>query len=117
MPQILPIFALIAGSAFLMFAGGVNGLILPLRGSMEGFSPLGLGLLGSAWALGYVAGCLLVPHLVARVGHIRTFSVMCALAAISVLGSLLVIHVSMWIPMRLICGFCFSGAAMIVESW
>ncbi len=116
-PQILPVFALIAGSAFLMFAGGINGLIIPLRGSVEGFSPFGLGLLGSAWAFGYVGGCILVPHLVARVGHIRTFSVMCALAAISVLGSLLAIHIAVWLPMRLVCGFCFSGAAMIVESW
>ena len=117
MRQIFPISALIAGSAFLMFAGGVNGLILPLRGQSEGFSSFGLGLIGSAWAIGYVAGCVFVPRLVRNVGHIRSFSVMASLAAVSVLGSLLLIDVSAWIIMRLICGFCFSGAAMIVESW
>lgn len=113
----LPISALIAGSAFLMFAGGVNGLILPLRGSMEGFSAISLGLLGAAWAIGYVAGCIFTPRLVRRVGHIRTFSVMASLAAISILGSLLAIHPVVWIALRGICGFCFSAAAMIVESW
>ncbi|MGE3247124.1 MAG: MFS transporter [Beijerinckiaceae bacterium] len=117
MNRLLPILALVSGSGFLMFAGGINGLILPLRGSIEGFSSISLGLLGAAWAVGYVAGCLLVPHLVRRVGHIRTFSTLAALAAISVLGSLLAIHSAAWIPLRLICGFCFSGAAMIVESW
>jgi len=100
-----------------MFAGGINGLLLPLRGELEGLSDFGLGLVGSAWAIGYVAGCALAPALVKRVGHIRSFSVMAALAAISVLGSLLLIKVSAWIAMRLVCGFCFSGAAMIVESW
>ncbi len=117
MQNLLPISALIAGSAFLMFAGGINGLLLPLRGELEGLSDFGLGLVGSAWAIGYVAGCALAPALVKRVGHIRSFSVMAALAAISVLGSLLLINVSAWIAMRLVCGFCFSGAAMIVESW
>ena len=62
--QLIPIFALIAGSAFLMIAGGLHGLILPLRGSYEGFSTLSLGLLGTGWAIGYVAGCLRVPMMV-----------------------------------------------------
>ena len=52
--QILPIFTLILGSAFLMAAGGINGLILPLRGSAEGFSAFSLGMLGTGWAIGYV---------------------------------------------------------------
>ncbi len=100
-----------------MFAGGINGLILPLRGSVEGFSTFSLGLLGAGWAIGYVAGCLLTPHLVRRVGHIRTFSVLAAMAALSILASLLLVHAAAWIPLRILCGFAFSGAAMIVESW
>ena len=44
--QILPISALLLGSFFLLFAGGINGLILPVRGSAEGFTDLSLGLLG-----------------------------------------------------------------------
>ncbi|KNG91927.1 MFS transporter [Pseudaestuariivita atlantica] len=115
--QILPLTALLLGSAFLLFAGGVNGLILPVRGEIEGFSAASLGLLGTGWAIGYVAGCLLTPGIVARVGHVRAFGVMCALAAISVLLSLLLISPWFWIPLRAISGFCFAGAAMVVESW
>ncbi|HSO47562.1 MAG TPA: MFS transporter [Rhizobiaceae bacterium] len=114
---LIPIFALIMGSAFLMTAGGLNGLILPLRGSYEGFSTLSLGLLGTGWAIGYVAGCLRVPKLVRKVGHVRTFGVMAALATISVLLSLLILHPWAWIPLRALTGFSFAGAAMIVESW
>jgi MFS family permease len=115
--QLIPIFALIMGSAFLMVAGGLNGLILPLRGTYEGFSTLSLGLLGTGWAIGYVLGCLRVPKLVRKVGHVRTFGVMAALATISVLLSVLIVHAWAWIPLRALTGFSFAGAAMIVESW
>lgn len=115
--QILPIFALIIGSAFLMVAGGINGLILPIRGLAEGFSAFSLGMLGTGWAVGYVLGCIMVPSVVARVGHVRSFGVMAAIAVISVLLSLLIIHPAAWIPLRALAGFSFAGGAMIVESW
>lgn len=115
--QLLPIAALLLGSALLLFAGGMNSLILPVRGSAEGFSATSLGLLGTAWALGYVSGCLLTPVLVSRVGHIRSFSVMAALAAVAILLSLVFLDPVAWLPLRALCGFCFASAAMIVESW
>lgn len=115
--QIVPIFALLLGSGLLMFAGGVHGLILPVRGSIEGFTAASLGLLGTGWAVGYVAGCLVAPRLVGAVGHIRTFGVMCALAAVTILLQSLFIEMWVWVPTRALSGFCFAGAAMIVESW
>ena len=117
MRQLLPISALLLGSGLLLFAGGVHGLILPVRGSIEGFSAGALGLLGTGWAVGYVAGCLIAPRLVGAVGHIRTFGVMCALAAVSILLQAILVEAWAWIPIRAISGFCFAGAAMIVESW
>lgn len=115
--SLLSLTALLMGSAFLLFAGGINALILPVRGEAEGFTAASLGLLGTGWAIGYVAGCLRTPTLVARVGHIRAFGAMCAIAAIAVLLSLVFITPWVWIPVRALSGFCFAGAAMIVESW
>lgn len=109
--------ALFAGSAFLLFAGGLNGLILPVRGEIEGFTAASLGLLGTGWAVGYILGCLRMPSIVATAGHIRAFAVVCAVAAISILLSLLIVSPFAWIPLRAISGFCFAGSAMIVESW
>ena len=113
----LPVFALLLGSSFLLFAGGINGLILPVRGSAEGFSAFSLGLLGTGWAIGYMAGCVLTPRLVANVGHVRAFGAMAAIAAVSMLGSAIMLTPWAWIALRGVCGFCFAGAAMIVESW
>jgi MFS family permease len=42
---------------------------------------------------------------------------MCALAAITVLLSLIFMSPWVWVPLRAVSGFCFAGAAMIVESW
>jgi MFS family permease len=117
MKHILPIAALLAGSALLLMAGGLHGLLLPLRGSIEGFSDTSLGLLGTGWAIGYITGCLLTPPIVARVGHIRTFGVLCSLAAIVVLLNLILMHPAFWVPLRALSGFCFAGGAMVVESW
>lgn len=113
----LSIASLLFGAALLFLAGGINSLILPVRGAAEGMNTFSLGLLGAGWAMGYVAGCLRVPSLVARVGHIRAFGVMAALATLSVLGSALVINPVVWIVLRGVAGFAFAGAAMIVESW
>lgn len=113
----LSIASLLFGAALLYLAGGINNLILPVRGAAEGMSTISLGMLGTGWAIGYVAGCLQVPALVVKVGHIRAFSVMSALASLSILGSLLLIDPLIWIILRSVAGFAFAGAAMIVESW
>ncbi len=115
--QILPISALLLGSFFLLFAGGINGLVLPVRGTQEGISAFSLGLLGTGWAIGYVSGCIFTARLVARVGHIRAFSVMASFAGVAILSQLLLISAETWIVLRAGQGFCFAGAAMIVESW
>lgn len=117
MKQLVPLTSLLLGAAFLFVAGGINGLILPVRGSAEGFSDLSLGLLGTGWAIGYVLGCLLVPGLVARVGHIRPFGVMATTASLSILLSSLLVEPIAWIALRSLAGFAFAGAAMIIESW
>lgn len=105
------------GYACLMLAGGMNSLIIPIRGGSEGFSTLSLGLLGTSWAVGFIIGAFYVPAMVLRVGHVRVFSVMASLATLAVIISLIVVHPIVWIPMRAAAGFCFAGTAMIVESW
>lgn len=117
MTQLLPVSALLFGSSLLVFAGGMHGLILPIRGSAEGFSASALGLLGTSWAIGYVLGCIFAPRIVGTVGHIRAFGVACAIAAVAILLQSLLVSPAAWIPVRAISGFCFAGAAMIVESW
>ena len=117
MASVVKIYALFLGSALLMFGGGLQGLLLSVRGAEENFSLLALGLIGTGWSVGFVAGSLFVPMIVRKVGHIRAFSVMAAIGTITILLNLLVINDIGWIVLRALSGFCFAGAAMIVESW
>ncbi|MBN9430909.1 MAG: MFS transporter [Bosea sp.] len=115
--QLVPVAALLIGSALLLIAGGLHGLLLPIRGAMEGFTTAELGLIGTGWAVGFVAGCLVVPSIVRRVGHVRAYGVMASIASVVILLNLLYISPYAWITLRAFSGFCFAGAAMIVESW
>ncbi len=117
MSQIVRIFALLLSSALLMVAGGMHGLILPVRGSEEGFSLFALGLIGTGWSIGFISGSLAVPFLVRSVGHIRSYAVMASIACMTILLNLIFINDYAWIFLRIFSGFCFAGAAMVVESW
>ncbi len=117
MSSALKIYALFIGSALLMFGGGLQGLLLSVRGAEEQFSLLALGLIGTGWSVGFVAGSITVPMLVQRVGHIRAFSIMAAIGTVTILLNLLWVNDVGWIVLRAFSGFCFAGAAMIVESW
>ena len=112
-----PILSLLRGTGFLVAASGLHGLLLPLRGQAEGFSTASLGLLGTAWAGGFVTGCILAPRLVRRVGHVRAFGTFAASAAIIALLTGLLVDQYVWIVLRAFTGFVMAGAFMVVESW
>ena len=48
LPTIIPIGALLSGIALLLLGSGLVNTVIPLRGSLEGFSTNTLGLIGSA---------------------------------------------------------------------
>ena len=117
MTTFLPIAALLMSSGFLLMAGGLHGLLLPLQGTAAGFTTVELGLIGTGWSVGFISGCLIVPWIVRRAGHVRGFSTMASLAGITILLNAMIISPEAWIVLRAVTGFCFAGAAMVVESW
>ncbi|MBX3597926.1 MAG: MFS transporter [Rhizobiaceae bacterium] len=112
-----PILALLRGTAFLLAASGLHGLLLPLRGQAEGFSTGVLGLLGTAWAAGFISGCFFAPRLVRQAGHVRAFGTFAAAGAIVALLTGLFIDETIWIILRAFTGFTMAGCFMIIESW
>ncbi|RLP26127.1 MFS transporter [Mesorhizobium sp. YM1C-6-2] len=112
-----PIFSLLRGTAFLLAASGLHGLLLPLRGQLEGFSTAALGLMGTAWAGGFVTGCFFAPRIVRRAGHVRAFGAFAASGAIIALLTGLMIDPYAWIVLRAFTGFVMAGAFMVIESW
>jgi MFS family permease len=115
--QLVAVASLLLGSAFLLIAGGLHGLLLPVVGAERGFNLAELGLLGTSWSAGFISGCVLIPQVVRRVGHVRSYGALASVAAITILLNLLFISPAAWIVFRAITGFSFAGAAMVVESW
>lgn len=115
--QLVAVASLLLGSAFLLIAGGLQGILLPVVGSQHGFSLGELGLLGTSWSAGFISGCVLIPQIVRRVGHVRSYGALASVAAITILLNLLLVSPVAWIILRAVTGFSFAGAAMVVESW
>ncbi|MDI6834696.1 MAG: MFS transporter [Rhizobiaceae bacterium] len=115
--NLLPVLALLLGTLFLFLGNGLHGLLLPVRGSAEGYSNEILGLLGTSWATGFVLGCFFAPKVVMRVGHVRAFSSFIALIAIIALLTGIQVDQYWWVALRAVTGFCTAGTSMIIESW
>lgn len=115
--NLLPVLALLLGTLFLFLGNGLHGLLLPVRGSAEGYSNETLGLLGTSWATGFVLGCFFAPKLVMRIGHVRAFSSFISVIAIIALLTGIVVEPYAWVGLRALTGFCTAGTSMIVESW
>jgi MFS family permease len=112
-----PIASLLLSAALLLAANGAQFTLLPLRGQAEGFSTFALGVMGSAYFVGFVAGCLLGPYVILRAGHIRAFSAMVAVAAATTLAYALAPEPVAWSLFRLITGFALAGFYLVLESW
>lgn len=107
---LLSVCVLVAGN-------GLQGTLLSVRAQIEGFSTLEIGLMGTAYFVGFLGGCLTMGWLIRRVGHIRTFAILAALAAeIALIQGFFISPVS-WLLFRFCTGACFAGLAMVIESW
>lgn len=112
-----PIVPLLMGLGFLLAGNGLQFTLLPLRGNAEGFDDLVLGVISSAYYVGFVSGCVLAPYLIVRAGHIRAFTAMVAVATAMALAYALAPVVTAWIVFRGVTGLCLAGLYLVVESW
>ncbi|MBW7861829.1 MAG: MFS transporter [Rhodocyclaceae bacterium] len=116
-PHLLPISALMLGTALLLTGSGLLGTLIALRGSLEGYSDQMLGLMGSAYFVGFLVGTYLVPPLIRRMGHVRAFSFFAAAIAAFMLLHVLVLDPWVWLALRLLTGIALVGFYTVIESW
>ena len=111
------ILALLLSVFFLVAGNALAGLIVPLRAKIEGFPELSIGLLGSAYFVGMLAGALVAPAIVRRAGHIRAFSAFVAITVVVVILFPIWTAPAAWLVMRGALGFAFAGLYGVTESW
>lgn len=114
---LIPIAALLLSNALLLVGHGLMLTLLPLRAGIIGFTPTEIGLTGATYFVGFVVGCLLTPHIVRRVGHIRAFAVLCSVFSALVLLFQMFPAYGPWLALRFMVGACISGLYMVIESW
>lgn len=114
---IVPILALLLSVALLLVGHGLLLTMLPLRADIHGFTATEIGLTASSYFLGFVGGCLMVPAVVRRSGHIRTFAALGAVFSAVVLVFELIPQFWVWALLRFVIGVCMAGAYMVIESW
>lgn len=112
-----PIFALLLSVSLLLMGNGLQVTLLPVRASIEEFTALEIGVLGSAYFLGFAGGCIFGPRIVRRVGHIRTFTAMATIASCVVLMHAFLLNPVVWWVLRAATGICFAVLYMVIESW
>ncbi|MDB5524608.1 MAG: transporter [Rhizobium sp.] len=115
--NLISVLALLTGTLFVFLGNGLHSLLLPMRGTAEGYSETVLGFFGTSWAAGFVLGCIFARRLVKRMGHVRAFSGFISLVAITALLTGIFIHPTFWLLSRAVTGFGAAAVAMIIESW
>lgn len=117
MRVLAPVATLLLSAAILLAGQGLQSTLLPVRASLEAFSTLAIGGMGAAYFFGFTMGCLRGGDLVRRVGHIRVFLAMSAIASAAPLVHGLAVEPLVWGVLRFTTGFCLASLYMVIESW
>jgi MFS family permease len=108
---------LLLGLLLLLVGNGIQGTLLGIRGSIEGYDASTMAWVMSAYFAGFLLGSQRAPVLIRRVGHVRVFA-----ALASMISAVFILYAAApnpwaWVFMRFVVGFCFSGVYVVTESW
>ncbi|MBV1701620.1 MAG: MFS transporter [Hyphomicrobiales bacterium] len=109
--------ALLASVLLLLVGNGLLNSLVPIRGTMEGFAPVNVGIIGSMYFFGMLAGTLAAPLVLRRTGYVRAF---CAFVSLSIVATLIMpVFVSpiAWMVLRGVVGFAFAGLYGVIDAW
>src|SRR6201996_1975995 len=108
---------LLFGYAILITGNGLLGTLISLRLIQQQTPSLVVGVVQSAYYIGFMVGALWGGGLIGRVGHHRAFVTFAAVSACCALGYAAWNAAAVWATLRFITGFCLVGIFTVVESW
>lgn len=110
-------WALLLGMMLLMIGNGVQGTLLGIRGGIEGFSTSQMSYVMSGYFLGFLFGSRMTPGMIQRVGHVRVFAALGSMISAVLIAYAAAPDWMVWMVMRVLIGFSFSGVYITAESW
>lgn len=115
--QTSPLPSILLSVFLFMMAVGLLNIFLGIRMSMAGIGTGIIGLVMAAFYAGTAAGTLYARKIIARVGHIRSFTAFAAVTTSSVILHGLFESMLIWSLLRILTGFALAGLYMVIESW
>lgn len=109
--------SLLIGVALLLTGHGLQLALIPLRAQINGWTSVEVGYLSAVYFSGFIFGCFAVPRLVARIGHVRTFSTLTAAMTTALLLLSMGDNIWVWLGLRFVCGITIVGLYLVIESW
>ncbi|MGB8861434.1 MAG: MFS transporter [Ilumatobacteraceae bacterium] len=113
----LATWALFAGLALLMMAGGLFSTLLGVRSEQRGLPTVVSSLISASYYVGFLAGSVLTLRALGRVGHIRVYTALASLLGGAMIAVGITDDASAWVVLRLVTGLCFAGLYVVAESW
>nr|WP_283255011.1 MFS transporter [Marivita sp. GX14005] len=101
----------------LMLGNGLQGSLLGVRGTTQGFSSVEMSVVMSAYFAGFLVASRVTPEMIRRVGHVRVFAALGSLVSAALLLFPTFQNPIVWIAGRALIGFCFCGVYVTAESW
>lgn len=109
--------ALLLSVALLVAGNGLQQTLIGLRAGIEGYSGETVGVMMSAYFIGFVIASIYAPWVIQRVGHIRAFAAFASAGSVFALCFVLFVSAPVWIALRVMQGACYAGLVIVVESW
>jgi MFS family permease len=110
-------WALLLGIGIVMLGHSLQGTLLGVRATSEGFRPIVTGMVMSGYYIGMILGSRITPIMISRVGHVRVFAALASIVSASALLHSIYVTPTWWMVMRVITGIGLSGLYIVVESW
>ncbi|MBF0233698.1 MAG: MFS transporter [Desulfamplus sp.] len=110
-------FALLFSTLALSAGSALQNTLLSVMLRYAGHPEYMVGIVMSAYNLGMIMGFFICQKLVQRVGHIRAFTALSAIASCVAICHGLYQSLLFWFVLRFISGICIASLYMVVESW
>ena len=115
--RLAPILPVLLGVSSAQAALGLSTPLIALLLVQVGASSAAIGVVASAYYVGFLGGALTAHRLVARIGHVRCFAVLAAVAADAAMITVFASEAWMIALTRLFVGYATSGMFLVAESW
>jgi MFS family permease len=112
-----PVMPVLLGITLIEAALGISGTLIGVQLADRGVSAFLIGVVFSAYNVGFLLGTLTCERMINRVGHIRAFGVFAVSAAIATLLFALTTNVYAWTLFKGLSGYALAGGFIVIESW